>query len=223
MRGKYIIAVLITGLMGNLAVADPIQISITGTASSSALGYTTGQSYTFNWLLSETYTQHDYDWFSSDGLQYTEMVGGDPLLFSEVSGDGISGTYIASGAPYTYIGGWATGGAHFSFLAGTENSGAAPMGLTANGEGVRFVEANNITIGDLVFPESYVRPTDFFAGYTGTYVSGGEMVLKSSLAGNVNFTPTSVTIAAVPEPATALSLVLGGLVVAGYRRFFGRV
>ena len=30
-------------------------------------------------------------------------------------------------------------------------------------------------------------------------------------------------VVAIPEPATALSLVLGGLVVTGYRRFFGRV
>ena len=35
----------------------------------------------------------------------------------------------------------------------------------------------------------------------------------------VGFRPVEV----IPEPATALSLVLGGLVVAGYRRFFGRV
>jgi formylglycine-generating enzyme len=35
--------------------------------------------------------------------------------------------------------------------------------------------------------------------------------------------PIGFRVVAIPEPATALSLMLGGLVIAGYRRFFGRV
>jgi len=57
---------------------------------------------------------------------------------------------------------------------------------------------------------------------------GSEADLRSSSRNVINpsselffvgFRPVEV----VPEPATALSLVLGGLVVTGYRRFFGRV
>ena len=56
--------------------------------------------------------------------------------------------------------------------------------------------------------ETYLRSSSRFDAYNPSYENY-----------DVGFRPVEV----VPEPATALSLVLGGLVVTGYRRFFGRV
>ena len=52
---------------------DPIQISVTGTADSTALGYTSGQSYTFNWVINESYTGNvSWDIFDPNINQWHE-------------------------------------------------------------------------------------------------------------------------------------------------------
>ncbi len=47
--------------------------------------------------------------------------------------------------------------------------------------------------------------------------------IRSSVAPSLEHSSMGFRVVAIPEPATALSLVLGGLVITGYRRFFGRV
>lgn len=63
--------------------------------------------------------------------------------------------------------------------------------------------------GVCYYGDSYLRSTDRFA------------IQPATESAQIGF--RVVQIGAVPEPATALSLMLGGLVITGYRRFFGRV
>jgi len=202
--------------IGSTAQATPIVVSVTGTATGSNLGYTLGGSYTFNWVISDTYTENTYDGINANNFQWYEGEAGWSSIFSDVWGDGISGTYVPSAtSPYTSLLGYNNDPSADTlvFFAGTNSYGVAPIGLTANGESIRFVEADDIIIGDLDFSGagSFIAPATYMADYIGTYaLSSGTIKLKSP-SGDAEFNPNSITIAAVPEPATISLLVIGGL------------
>jgi len=114
-----------------------------------------------------------------------------------------------------------------------------------------WLEGSRISLYENVMSSSYNqsggegRNTDFFYDFTFTGVTAGDNLefrfvnienLGSSWA-NIGFlsssldydAPTSITSQlttmpdTIPEPASALMIAAGGLLICGYRRFFGRV
>jgi len=199
--------------------AAPVQVSVIGTAQTTEMGYTAGQSYTFNWTVNDGYDGSGIftETYNRWSVEYTT----DPLLLSSVSGDGLLGTYSRpsgiSYAPYEFIHA-NSDGLHLY----TENDypEGSSMGLWVDGKQVSRVYANHLDIPGLDYSDtSFVNPSSWLAGYAGTHVlSGGNMNVRDESNNSIWFTPTSVTV--IPEPATLglIGLVTGGIYFT--RRFF---
>jgi hypothetical protein len=152
----------------------------------------------------------------------------DPRLWSDVSGDGLSGTYSRpsgiSGAPYDYILARSSG---LDLLAGNDDTTSSSQGLTVNGEELvrLYIEDLTATGLNLDYSDtSFVNPATWAADYAGTYDSGvsvSDFYVSDAQSNRTDFTPTSFEI--VPEPATAGLLAGAGLLIALYRRFFSVV
>lgn len=107
----------------------------------------------------------------------------------------------------------------FSLLAGMYH----PIGLETitGGYDVISVGASGLNIGEMTHPKDFVDPATWLEqnskiGHTWDN-PGGEMFLTTS-DGEILFTPTSVTIAAIPEPAAVTTTVLTAIAALFIRR-----
>lgn len=107
MKLKIGTILLAAALVAAGSYADPILISVTGTADSTAVGYTSGQSYTFNWVINESYAGNTTDSFAPNSNFWFEESAMDSMVYSSVSGGGITGTYkqpsLHSSSPRSYL------------------------------------------------------------------------------------------------------------------------
>ena len=207
-----------------ICLADPVQISVSGTSDSTALGYTSGQSYTFNWVINESYTGNPGDFFHTTYNQWHEQETSDSMMFSSLSGDGITGTYtqpsVASSSPNSYLITQSSSG--LSVLAGS-NSGT--IGMQVNGIDLKYVQAFDLQIATFSNPSVYTDPTLYFSSYQGSYVptGSGKIRLYTSTSQFHYFTPTEVNIDAIPEPATLAFVGIFGGGLWFVRRYFTNV
>lgn len=144
------------------------------------------------------------------------------MLFSSISGDGLSGTLTQPSSPYSYLWTQETGSPDGLGLAERSYSS---NGLTVNGEELDELSAGGLYFEDFTFPATYVDPTAYFSSHTGSYTPqpGGQILVRGDISGPLAFTPTNVTIEAIPEPATLafVGIFGGGLWLV--RRFFPSV
>jgi hypothetical protein len=187
------------------------------------LGYTVGQPVTFTFVLNNSYepagvvTSGEYRWNDSSG----------PLLWTSVSGTGLSGTWSTRG---TTISAMATGVGNEGELAFSSPL-AEPSGVTVGGFPVTdfTMQATFVGFDFNSISGPLADPTVFFSNLAGTYTpSGGSQSFELSADDGANlrlatFNVTSLTISAIPEPSTyaviisALALV-GAIVLRGQQR-----
>lgn len=226
MKPKYGMMILAAALVVVGSYADPVQVSVTGTAISTAMGYTSGQSYTFNWILSDGYTGGSADNFPSYANLWHSAITADPLLWTSFSGDGLSGTYTratgTSTAPYDYISA-DSGGLYLH--AGNQDPSGSSIGLTVDGTEVLTVYAYSLGIPGLDYSDTaFVNPASWLAGYTNTYtLSSGGIRVRDETYTDIFFTPTSATIQAIPEPSTIAFVGIFGSGIFIVRRYFPNV
>ncbi len=201
------------------ASASLVSVSVSGTANTTAMGYTQGESYNFTWIVNDGYTGStgggdENDKFDSTKNKWFSRLVADPWLWTSVSGDGLTGTYSRpSGyyaAPYDQL---LTDGNGLRFWAGDFRPSSSTMGLLVNGVEVYDVIAYNLTIPSLDYSDAaFINPATYLGSYIGTYTStGGGIYLDDEGGNNIEFTTTGVIIAAVPEPSTVLLFGLGGI------------
>ena len=211
---------------GLTTLANPIQISVTGSAAANRFGYVEGQSYTFNWIINESYSGNPGDNFHSTVNQWIEQTTAHAMVFSSISGDGITGTFTqpsdsfdAPTSDLTILDGSSD---KFFALAGSK-SGSTGIGTQMNGTDMRGMQAYALEIVEFVNPAALTNPTSYFAEYTGTYVpTSGLVYLGSTSNGFLDFLATSVTIETIPEPASATLIAIFGGGAALFRRRFHR-
>lgn len=203
------------------ALADPIAIRVTGTADSPWLGYATGESYTFTWVINDGYIESVNDNYSSWSHEWRAEIPSDPFLWSAISGDGLSGTYSRPVSEPDYMSEYLT-----RDLAGTVTLGCTTaldvsMGIIVDGEIMSILTAD-LSVPDMFdpfLPNSFVNPADSFSAYEGTYAATGQILLGSQTT-SLHFTVNSITIEAVPEPATASLIGLFGAGIIAIRHCF---
>lgn len=215
------LSLMLTLISALYAYGDPVVFSITATANSNALGYAQGQSYEFNWLVNDAYTQNPNDVFLSSLTLWSETVTTSSMVFSDIYGDGLTGAYVQPsleyGSPDSSIAMYGGAPDFFQLMA---NAQSGSMGIQVNGNDLLKFRALGIEIGDLSFPASYTDPSTFWSGYTGTYTPSGGSVLIGTSEGDAYFTATGVSIKAIPEPSTIAFLGLFGSGLLIVRRVF---
>jgi len=222
---SFVFALLGAGLMSQFATADPIRFSIIGTAGSTDMGYTLGDSYTFYWVINDGYAGGDYDSFSSSYNRWGTQETNSPALWESVYGSGLTGSYSRpSGelyAPNDSIYNDDQVSDYFSLYAGNDSPLATSLGLMVDGVQLRKVEAAQIVIGeDFAFSGGFNNPATYWENYTGSYSATGGISLLDEDSNTIDFVVSGVTIEAIPEPVSlALIGLFGGGLIA-VRRFF---
>ncbi len=217
------------GVIAALAVGvrarGQVTLTFTGTAGSTALGYTSGQSYSFSFTTASSFASTSRSTFSGSTNDWIAAPT-DPLLITTVTGGGLSGT-LSSGVVTTELQN-STSNLMLDFE--DETNGGA-IGYTANGNSLNqiYVLITPATVHPFSFSlsGSYTNPANYFANYTGTYsmagVTNNHFLLLLGDSSSEMITLTSVTIAnaaAIPEPSN-MGWILGAVVcmgAAGWRR-----
>lgn len=217
MKTKWTFITLVF-FLGLEAYASPVSVSVSGTANTTAMGYTQGNIYTFTWIINDGYTGSDGfgdggDVFSSAENLWFSTSTNDPWLWASVSGDGLIGTYTKPSdndqAPFEQLKVSSDG---LLCWAATKTV-SIDMGLFVDGAEVWNIVAQDLTIPGLDYSDpSFVNPASYLANYTGTYSSpGGGIYLDNGHSQNIEFTPTSIIIGVIPEPSTILLFGIGGI------------
>lgn len=220
---KSIVAVL--SLLAASACADPILIHVTGTANVTKWGYTQNQSYTFTWEVNDGYTNTDeddsykLDEFSPTSTRWYTEFRNEPQLWNNISGDLLDGNYTRpddiSDSPMESMQA-SSNGYLFDMMARADYYTTETIGLTLDNNTINVTQiaATKLDIGAMVHPLSPTDPEVWLSDYIGPYtqsVESGREIRIYSGSDFISFTPTSVTIAAIPEPAAVTTTIITAL------------
>ncbi|AQQ72398.1 hypothetical protein SMSP2_02782 [Limihaloglobus sulfuriphilus] len=198
------------------ALANPdYTITLTAMADGSGLGYNSGSTYDFSFVLNGSRTESNNDTFDDTYNSWFSANTSDDPLYLDIYGSGLSGTYQrpngASNDPQENV---------------IVNSNGLDISVNAyetDDLNLTTLDGNNIDpiITDYFLlsgvtldysDTSYVSPETYFADYLGQYsVSGSPTLTLMTTGPDAYFDINSVTI--TPEPATAIIFGLGGLFI----------
>jgi len=197
-----------------------VSFTVHTTADSTGFGYTAGQSVDFVFQTSGAdLSANTNNTFSPYDNLWLEDFVTDTRVFTSVSGTGLGGAFtqptVSNGAPLSSVGAIPPGYGQLSLQAKSEAFSSPSIGLTAGGYALEYLIANQLDWGQAFSaPGSYTPLSVFFAPYVGTHALNPGGYVEFYAGGTpVDFTPTSITISVVPEPATSAAL-LGGLALA---------
>jgi hypothetical protein len=232
MLQRKIIAIAASLALASLASAS-VTFTVTGTVSSADPAFTT---YTVGLPGSFTFVLNDFSPASPEGIynsgtSYTwhdEDITLHPELWDDVSGGGLTGSWTrpqtANGAPYSFLQVTSSG---LALVAATETTPTTDTGLSLDGFPLSMISFNLTLSGitfDVVSALSLPDPDVYFADYVGTYAVGSPssgILLSDTFGKTANFDVTSVTISAIPEPASwgvGAGMLALGLATLGRRR-----
>ena len=232
------------------AKAVPINIIVTGTISTAAagMGYAVGDTVTFAWQVNDFPPPPTIGILNIDNASYVQEQATQPVLWSGISGTGISGTYVplsTGSQPYSQLQ-IGFGGAFVDLLSPRLDADASigpslNQGLYLTADPTYWIDILSFGAGltgvgfGSITAVNTPTPTAYLANYVGTYTafaagldfSESQIVATNgSTSKKATFTPLSVEISplqAVPEidPAgmgSVLALVGGALGLLERRR-----
>lgn len=181
--------------------------TINATATSTALGYTSGQSATFTYVL-HNYSPTTPAGTATNGVSYVwqEETLTQPELFTGVSGTGLTGTWTrpnaSGGAPASSLEAFSDNS--LKLVAGRDTG---TTGLTVNGQPLLTVSMYATFTGLTFSPitGTLPDPTSYFSSKYGTYTASSSWNAKvwDTTNASASFQINSITIgSAIPEPST---------------------
>jgi hypothetical protein len=223
------------------AKAVPINIIVTGTISTAdtGMGYAVGDTVSFTWQVRD-FPPPPTVILNPDNAAYQQENAAEPVLWSGISGTGISGTYVplSSGSqPFSRLQlGWAGIYANVlsPFLGADVTIGPSlNQGLYLTADPTYWIDdfafragLTGVGFGSITAPAP--TPTSYLEIYAGTYTAFATNNFSTSEIRATNgtvtkiatFNPLSVeiSISTVPEPTSMLSmagLLGGGLLLRG--------
>jgi len=250
-RWALAVAVLSASLLLTTAAAraENMKITVSGTVATASpgMGFTVGQPVSLFWEVNDYAPRTPVGSVTSgDNYFWEEELDTDPALYTSVGGTGISGTYRRlSGprAPYEDLAAFATGILEL-YTDNDDFSAAVNHGIFLTADPDYFVDriyARNLMLSAPGFSgfalgATLPNPAEYLAGYAGSYSVTGDpieffatnFISAIPLSLKATFTPTSVSIAPVPEidPAgmgSVLALVTGALGLLERRRLKSKV
>lgn len=206
-----------------LVATSPAQtvFTLTGEATSTAGGYTTGQAVTFSLTLIPGFPNTPTSTFSSSGDTWDKSVLDDstPFLFASFTGTGIAsiGGALGNNSASVQMG---ANSLAFAFVV-TGDAWNTPNGDRI--EAISFTLNPASPVFSFTPSETYVNPADYFAAYVGEYGLGGASIGVGEILGrneednteriDLNFSKIGVN--TVPEPSIWALAGLGAAVIGG--------
>jgi hypothetical protein len=222
-------AAFLLGLaLAPIAALGQVVFTVSGTVNATGNGFTAGQAVTFTFTLAQTASNTGSNSVvlgspTITGYRWADEVTSDPILWADVTGSPFSDTYTRpvalADSPWMELQIEAVTN-RIRFLAAAPEPDEAyteSMGLTFGGNNVTYIYAIGRFTG-LSFDftsETLPDATTYFSANLGTYsfiegTSPNSAFFYDGASGDILFTPTSLTISAVPEPST-YAAILGAL------------
>ena len=241
---KRKLAAVATALALVISLAAPgsaadVRITATGTITTTdpGMGYSPGDPVTLSWLVNDFAPATPTGSVTAgDDYRWVQETDTEPLLFADVSGTGIGGTYTGApgSAPYDQIRVGPVADGEFRVYMATDGDGSLHHGIYLLADPTYFIRA--VEFGgeiNAIFSspaDPLPNPATYLANYAGTYSVSSQLAgrVRAAKPGspdlNANFTTTSVTIAQVPEPASVALAAIGiaGAGIAFRRRQLAR-
>jgi hypothetical protein len=221
---------LVVFLFSAACASAQVVFSITATADATGYGYTSGNSYTFNFTMDPNAGKVAPPFVGFSGLnsfglssnRWGEDSTNNYQIFTDVTGSGIAGTFARATTPYTYVGTENIAPAFFLSISSQDTSNWGLKTLD-NSTVIYNLDVQVNTSASFTFPGSYTNAGTYFSSFLGALPNpGGTIYFRpDALNSFATFTITSATLSAVPEPATYAALAgIGafGLVILRRRR-----
>ena len=210
-------------LVSFIAAHAQVTVTVIGTANSTALGYTSGQSATFTYTLTNSFSNNANSYFDSTYNEWFEYHLTADQLFTSVTGTGLTGSFTRPTAndtdPHSYVEtrkDYPTAGV--TFLQMSAASQQHDMGITVSGADVISIYFQFYGSGTAFASGAYDQPAAVFSATTGIFSpsQASGLTVSTSGSGSISFNISSMTIStsAIPEPSTYAALC--GLAILGF-------
>jgi len=208
---------------GALCARAQITFTTTGTAVGTAGGYTNGQTYTFVYTTG-SFANNASSSFNSSVDNWYEDTTGDDQLFTTLTGSGLLGIFTRPVTTFSDPFSQLFVSASNPLLKLQAAADSSNIGLTTLNATPIKLAAVNVTGGVSFFNAGgYDQPASYFSAsnnYLGSFPSATGLIYLqgAGFATIETFSITSLTISAIPEPATsAVMLGFGALALVAWR------
>ena len=218
---KKTIAGLAVFALSTCLYADALLVTVSGTVDNYAEAFTVSMTLNQDWDNSSSSGNDFFGLFGDFNNVWGVQTTSEGTIISGLTGDIFTGTYSNAGDPYEWVGvSLMEGNGSFEFYAG---AGSSDIGLSYRGQLLDGVKISGDYSGAIPYSDSYYPLVNCLSVMQNGGTFGNPLALTLDYAGSetaIFGTINSISIAAVPEPATFVLFGIFGAGIFGVRRRF---